>query len=89
MDGSLIFYCLYPETFGQTRLEQSRVCHLKDGSIRTLSYAIGLGRVRYRAVYGYITTGGKLGNRSILSSVVDERPSSSSLGDAQNRAKMT
>jgi hypothetical protein len=70
MDGSRISHCLCPESVKKTRLDESRACHLKDGTIRTLSYAVGLVRVRCRAVYGYTTAGGKLGSRSILSAVV-------------------
>jgi hypothetical protein len=65
-----IAHGLCPETFGQPGLSQSCARHLEDGSVRTLCYAVGLGRVLCRAVYGYTATGGKLGNRSILSSVV-------------------
>jgi hypothetical protein len=70
MDGSLIAHCLGPEGIGQARLDESRACHLKDGTIRTLSYAVGLGGVRCRVVCVYTTAGGKLGNRSLLSAVV-------------------
>jgi hypothetical protein len=70
MDGSRIVHCLRPESVGKTRLDESRACHLKDGTIRTLSYAVGWRRLRCRAVHGYTTAGGKLGNRSMLSAVV-------------------
>jgi hypothetical protein len=68
MDGSRITASSHI-CFGQTRLDESHACHLKDGTIRTLSYSVGLGRVGCRAVYGYTTAGGKLGNRSILSAI--------------------
>jgi hypothetical protein len=60
MDGSRIAHCLCPESVGQTRLDESRACHIKDGTIRTPSYSVGLRRVRCRAVHGYTTAGGKL-----------------------------
>jgi hypothetical protein len=68
MDVSRVAHCLCPESFGQSRLDESRACHLKHDTIRTLSR--WLGRLRCRAVYGYTTVYGKLGNRSILPVVV-------------------
>jgi hypothetical protein len=70
MDGSRIAHCLCLESVGQIRLDKSRACHLKDGTISTLSYAVGLERLRCRAVYGYATASSKLGNQSILTAVV-------------------
>jgi hypothetical protein len=70
MGSSCIAHGLCPEIFGLIRPDMSRARYLKEGVIRTLSYVVDLERVRYRAVYGYIATACKLGNRIILSSVV-------------------